>query len=291
MIVRCHYLAIGVVEYLRVRCLATLRCCRMLRIPGQGVWSGLFSLILLAGCYTKSPLPGASEEVETPYKVRVVGEELTDGILAVQVGVTAIVPWDPDSVIVEISTIKNAEREASAFYKIGDLIIRPLGVRLVPANLEVAVPLQIDAKEASDYQISLKWGADAVSYLDTTQEQLKAKARFVLTESILQSRPCAGIGDALEQGSVQGTNASRCPLRYVVKGQIVNDGPGVLKEVTLGVSLVARGGGNLEGEERQVTLPRLQLAPQRSSRISINVDRDLSPEAASVLIPSVRIIE
>lgn len=301
MFLNCRSIATCVVKHLMNTCLAIVEFWQVLTIPSRSVLSRLMTkpqqriglvilgCLSLVGCFSKSP-GHLHEEIHSPYKVRVVSEEVQDSVLAVQVGVMALVPWDPDLVIVEISTIKNAERASSAYYKIGDLITRPLGVRLVPANLEVALPLQIDAKEASDYQVSLKWGADAATYLTNSPKIQIAKARFVVTESILQSVPCQANVLARVNEYGQGGDLRSCPLRYVVKGEIFNDGPGLLKEVVLGVSLVARGGGNMEGDEKRISLPQLQLPPQRSSRITINVERDLSPETASVLIPSVRVI-
>jgi hypothetical protein len=246
-------------------------------------WSslGILFLTLTAGCSSGTisppPPPKTSEDaspIATPFRLTVEEEVIQGGVLSLRVQLIGEVAWDPDEVLIRLTPYQDGEATKEiVFERVGALISRPLGSRVIEPLIPLSLLLSADVGSSTDYQVEIKWGLS--NKLVKTHEH--DVIHYSMTSTTMIPSECP-------QESVD------CHQKYQVKGYLTNQGTSSVESVLLGVSFGVRGGAAESGKESRIRISNLHLSPGAQREVSILIPQPQGVTFQNDLIPKVRLL-
>lgn len=240
-------------------------------------------LVGLLGCSSgKIPASTAVQVVqvhEAPFELRVIQEANDGSDLYVTVGLKPFVNWQPESVSVLITALRNGEVLYHSRKTLAEL--GAFGVdNLLVAGREYELVLSTPLNGATDYQLELIWGESGAASPPSIPPSKIALERVVVEERFRCDNEV-------------------CLINYVVLGDLVNICSDMVEKVTLGVSFVWVPEGqtlddmtsNKPQLEDVLQLSELQLAPGASQSFRIRLGDPIPEVPGGRHVPIVRVLE
>lgn len=266
----------------------------------------LLCILLLQGCFflpnsetSTSPEVVIESTEDMPGNDRMpftltVTQEVNDGKeLHILGKVKAKTAWNPDFVIVRLTSLKDGNPVGVVHQSLRRLIAAKIGTakeedEVINSDEEVAFSLTVPSVDISDYQIVLLWGEEAEPYLDKdlpkAVETPDEKTRLGLKLRV----------HSIEIETLRGQcSYPPCEVRFRLKALLQNEGKGLIQSAKLGVGFIPSemvGMNTLPEDEETVDVPSLNLAPGMSRPFRILLNQEMSEEIAETVRPVLRII-
>jgi hypothetical protein len=257
-----------------------------------GLFSGKSSQLILE---STEDLPGSER---MPFTLKV-SQEVNDGKeLHILGSVVANTEWDPDDVIVRLTSLKDGLPVGVVHHTLKKLIEARVGneqlkTALISAGEEITFSLSVSSTNMSDYQLVLLWGEEADQYLGRKPKQKNAQT----TRAGAAKEVGGGLKLRIHSIEIE-TLMADCPyppcnVRFRLKAILQNQGDGIITSAKLGVGFLATelaGSDTLPEEEEQVDVPNLKLPPGQSRPFRILLTQELSEEVAEEVRPILRVL-
>lgn len=265
------------------------------------------SIFLFCGCsLVSNPEPPAHPDVvlETsenlpgnermPFALQV-NQEINDGKeLHILGNVKANTAWNPDYVIVRLTSLKDGNPVGVVHQSLRKLIEAKVGLvkevaAVVDKDEEVSFSLTVPSVGISDYQIVLLWGEEAEPYLDKGLPRMSGKS----------GGPSVGAGLKLRVHSIEietlraACSYPPCDVRFRLKALLQNEGKATIKSAKLGVGFIPSelaSAQTVPEQEETVDVPNLNLEPGNSRPFRILLNQEMSEEVSESVHPVLRII-
>lgn len=259
----------------------------------------LFFVVALSACSAGSshdgvppPVASSAEDVTLPF-VLTIAEEINDGErLHVLAGVKANATWDLAQVVLRLTSLKEGQPVGESFFPLASLLEKDPGARgdggsVIREGELKRVALSVSAKEFSDYQLDLLWGQEAERYLSSSSASDKSRDVLEVHDiSLVRARTACSPAKA------------PCPEELSIRGEILNRGPRISGQRTLGVSFAwVKRGESLDlstfvpENEEFVNIPSLELDEGASQHFNIAIDQEIPERRDGHFQPVVRVVE
>lgn len=253
-------------------------------------------------------LPGSEN---LPFSLEV-SQEINDGKeLHILGSVKANTEWNPDEVVVRLTSLKDGIQVGVVHHTLKKLIESRVGItrdaaEVIKPGAETTFSLSVPSVGISDYQIVLLWGEEAEPYLDprvvAKRKESKSKKEEPSKEESEKEAPAAtenrkGLKLRVHSIEVETLRAScpypPCDVRFRLKALLQNEGTTVIESAKLGVGFIPVelvGSQTVPEEEEEVEVPKLGLQPGLSRPFRILLTQEMSEEVAETVRPVLRII-
>lgn len=246
-----------------------------------------------------------------PLKVRVAQAFFNGEDLHIKVHVSTKTELPADSIVVEVSGLREGEIKESQYQQLSKVT----GLPLLQAGQIIVVPFTLQAQELTEYQVRTTWGEEAQAVLrahasneDASQsvkhaQNLPAEIELQTTPPNLLAR-AAGPELRLENLAVSEEELvcddAPCDLLYTLEAELVNHGEMAAHAPSLALGLYWANEGQvpqiplsdqgLMPQEEHIFLDTLVLEPGARRPLRVRVDRAVPQVPGGRFIPHLRVL-
>jgi hypothetical protein len=217
-----------------------------------------------------------------PFSLKVTDDVRQGGAVHLLVELIAFRSWTPDEVGLRVVTFSEGSEITSRLFRGSKLFPLPEAPEKLRASGSQEFVVSFTSEPFAYYELKLLWGG----------ELKRALAEAATEEGLVRFVPQA-VKLVAEEGCKD--PVSKCEARFVAEGTIFNGLTEAIDSVVLGVRYVsdtstAGDHGRTTGEEQQIELSSLALAPGTEREIKMNIGKGLPQPLASRMRPEVRVI-
>lgn len=249
-----------------------------------------------------------------PLKVRVAQAFFNGEDLHIKVHVSTKTELPADSIVVEVSGLREGEIKESQYQQLSKVT----GLPVLQAGQIIVVPFTLQAQELTEYQVRTTWGEEAQAVLranasseDVVQSvkdaknlpaeiELRAAPSTHQPPPVKATRPELRLENLVVREELLVCDDAPCDLLYTLEVELVNHGETAAHAPSLALGLYWANEGQvpqvplsdqgLMPQEEHIFLDTLVLAPGTRRPLRVRVDRAVPQVPGGRFIPHLRVL-